>query len=224
VSYSSESSRKLGSPGNDFPHTRGLPPYHALRYQLPLDSNAAMSIPKSSFNPQFYSPNLSAAKVAIPGAPPVAVLESEEEQRCRLSDESRLTPTQVDSVNTLRLLQDDVAMVPAPNVGPSEPYQVAGGTSPEAAMVIDPTLSLSLEILFRGCKKRYRVNRNAVEDSIGETSPTTKEVEVDIKPGYKAGTKIKFSRVGSIDQKSVMGLHFIIIEVRESDLTGSECY
>ena len=75
---------------------------------------------------------------------------------------------------------------------------------------------LSLETLFQGCKKKYRLKKNALDDSTGEHHEETKEVEFDVKPGYKAGTEIKISSVGLTDKGSVLDLHFVIAEVRWS--------
>lgn len=56
-------------------------------------------------------------------------------------------------------------------------------------------LNLSLEELFSGAEKKLRITRKRKNDR-GEYVDTPKIVEIQVKPGWKAGTKITFEREG----------------------------
>lgn len=57
-------------------------------------------------------------------------------------------------------------------------------------------LNLTLEELFTGVTKRLKITRNVV-NADGRIDRVAKVHEVVIKPGYKAGTKIRFNNAGS---------------------------
>ncbi len=54
---------------------------------------------------------------------------------------------------------------------------------------------MTLLELYNGCEKRLKVGRTIV-DGFGNRQQTEKILTVTIKPGYKAGTKIKFPGEG----------------------------
>ena len=56
-------------------------------------------------------------------------------------------------------------------------------------------LNLSLEELFWGCSKKMKISRRVVNPD-GTTSRQDKVVTIDVKPGWKAGTKITFAQEG----------------------------
>ncbi|KAH7823108.1 putative Hsp40 [Monocercomonoides exilis] len=56
-------------------------------------------------------------------------------------------------------------------------------------------LPISLDDLFTGCTKKMRIERNVTDES-GRTQKEARVVQIDIKPGYKAGTKITFEKYG----------------------------
>lgn len=85
--------------------------------------------------------------------------------------------------------------------------------SPEAQVVEKP-LPLTLEELFKGTHKKMKVKRKIYDERTGKTSVQDKVLEMDIKPGLKAGTKIKFKGAGDQDERGAQDLHFIIQEVR----------
>ena len=63
---------------------------------------------------------------------------------------------------------------------------------------IENPIHVSLEELFSGCTKRLKICRQVLSQS-GAASREEKILTIDIKPGWKAGTKITFERHG--DQK-----------------------
>ncbi len=103
--------------------------------------------------------------------------------------------------------------------GASRRYQEANGhgrhrtVTPEATIVERPLL-VSLEDLYKGTQKKMKIKRKTFDQMTGKQTVQDKILDMEIKPGYKAGTKIKFKGVG--DQEGDGGtqdLHFIITEV-----------
>ena len=60
---------------------------------------------------------------------------------------------------------------------------------------VEHSLNLSLEELFSGCSKKMKISRRILNPD-GTTSRQDKVVTIDVKPGWKAGTKITFPREG----------------------------
>lgn len=102
----------------------------------------------------------------------------------------------------------------------------ASGGGPAAASVVDqeeqprqgaPTsfpLELSLEDLYGGAKKRLKISRSrVVEAPTHRLRQEDKLVEVDVKPGWKAGTKVTFEREGDERPGMVPGdIVFVVSE------------
>ena len=57
-------------------------------------------------------------------------------------------------------------------------------------------IELTLEELFRGCTKKMKISRKVLASEGGTTSNEDKILTIDVKPGWKAGTKITFPREG----------------------------
>ena len=74
-----------------------------------------------------------------------------------------------------------------------------GGTRSSQRLKQDPPieckLDLSLEELFEGCTKKMKITRKVLSPE-GTTSNKDKILTIDVKPGWKAGTKITFAREG----------------------------
>lgn len=60
---------------------------------------------------------------------------------------------------------------------------------------IERKLDLSLEELFEGCTKKMKISRKILSPE-GTTSNKDKILTINVKPGWKAGTKITFPREG----------------------------
>ena len=60
---------------------------------------------------------------------------------------------------------------------------------------IEHSLNLTLEELYQGCTKKMKISRKVVNPD-GITSVQDKVVSIDVKPGWKAGTKITFAKEG----------------------------
>ncbi|KAG6580472.1 DnaJ-like subfamily B member 13 [Cucurbita argyrosperma subsp. argyrosperma] len=73
----------------------------------------------------------------------------------------------------------------------------AGGASSymRKGAAIEKTLLCSLEDLFMGCVKKMKIAKDAL-DNMGRPTTVEKILTVDIKPGWKKGTKLTFPELG----------------------------
>ncbi|MCJ1421344.1 hypothetical protein MMC32_007707 [Xylographa parallela] len=89
--------------------------------------------------------------------------------------------------------------------------------------IVDRPLPVTLEQLFKGAKKKMNIKRKTFDEATGKRKMEEKMLEIDVKPGYKAGTKIKFKGFGDQEEGGTQDLHFIITEkehptfIREGD-------
>lgn len=72
---------------------------------------------------------------------------------------------------------------------------------------------MSLEELFHGAHKKMKIKRKTFDEVSGKRSTQDKILEMDIKPGLKAGSKIKFKGVGDQEEGGSQDLHFIVTDV-----------
>lgn len=84
--------------------------------------------------------------------------------------------------------------------------------SPEVTTVERP-LPVTLEELYRGTHKKMKIKRKTFDPRTQRRNVEDKILEMEIKPGYKAGTKMKFKGVGDQEEGGTQDLHFIITEV-----------
>ena len=87
--------------------------------------------------------------------------------------------------------------------------------TPEVTTVERP-LPLTLEELFRGVHKKMKIKRKAFDEVTGKRTTQDKVLEMDIKPGLKKGSKIKFKGVGDQEEGGQQDLHFVVEEVYHS--------
>ncbi|KAF8472457.1 hypothetical protein BDZ91DRAFT_790353 [Kalaharituber pfeilii] len=93
--------------------------------------------------------------------------------------------------------------------------------TPETTVVEKP-IAFTLEEIFHGTKKKLRVKRKTFDEA-GKIQREDKELEINVKPGMKPGSKFKFKGVGDEIDGTKQDLHFIIEEkpherfVREGD-------
>lgn len=78
--------------------------------------------------------------------------------------------------------------------------------------VVEKILPVTLEDLFKGAHKKLKVKRKTYDDATGKRSVQDKIVEMDIKPGMKAGSKFKFKGMGDQEEGGSQDLHFVIEE------------
>lgn len=91
----------------------------------------------------------------------------------------------------------------------------ARARSPESN-IVQRDLPVTLEELFKGTKKKMKINRKKF-DNKGQRIKEDKILEMDIKPGLKAGSKIKFAGVGDETEGTTQDLHFIVTEKPHPD-------
>jgi DnaJ family protein B protein 4 len=90
--------------------------------------------------------------------------------------------------------------------------QAARAATPEVTTVERP-LPLTLEELFKGTHKKMKIKRKAFDEVTGKRTTQDKVLEMDIKPGLKKGSKIKFKGVGDQEEGGQQDLHFVVEEV-----------
>jgi DnaJ family protein B protein 4 len=84
--------------------------------------------------------------------------------------------------------------------------------TPEVSVVERP-LPLTLEEMFTGTHKKMKMQQKTF-DKTGKRVLKDKIMEMDIKPGLKKGSKIKFTNVGDQEEGGRQDLHFVVEEVR----------
>lgn len=87
--------------------------------------------------------------------------------------------------------------------------------TPEVTTVERP-LALTLEELYNGTRKKMKIKRKAFDEVTGKRTTQDKVLEMDIKPGLKKGSKIKFKGVGDQEEGGQQDLHFVVEEVSSS--------
>ncbi|KAJ1982332.1 Molecular chaperone (DnaJ super) [Dimargaris cristalligena] len=68
--------------------------------------------------------------------------------------------------------------------------------SPASPPAIQRPLRVTLEELYTGTTKKLKVNRRLIDSSTGSYYPSEKILVIDIKKGWKPGTKLKFAGAG----------------------------
>ena len=82
--------------------------------------------------------------------------------------------------------------------------------TPEPTIVERP-LAVTLEELYKGVHKKMKIKRKTF-DATGRRKDEDKILEMDIRPGLKAGSRIKFVGVGDQEEGGTQDLHFIVTE------------
>lgn len=84
--------------------------------------------------------------------------------------------------------------------------------------IVERNLPVTLEELFKGAHKKMKIKRKTF-NAQGQRITEDKILEMDIRPGLKAGSKIKFSGVGDQEEGGTQDLHFIVTEKPHPTLT-----
>lgn len=89
-----------------------------------------------------------------------------------------------------------------------------GRRAPEPEVtVVEKPLPVSLEEFFNGTKKKMKIKRKTYDQTTGKQNTQDQILEVPIKRGLKAGSKVMFSGVGDQVEGGTQDLHFIVQEV-----------
>ncbi|KAF2404647.1 DnaJ-domain-containing protein [Trichodelitschia bisporula] len=83
--------------------------------------------------------------------------------------------------------------------------------TPEVTVVEKP-LPLTLEELYKGTTKKMKIKRKKFDNQTMKQMTEDRILEVPIKPGLKAGSKIKFKDVGDQVEGGTQDLHFLVEE------------
>jgi DnaJ family protein B protein 4 len=97
--------------------------------------------------------------------------------------------------------------------GPSGQFNGGRRAPAPEVTVVEKTLPVSLEELFNGTTKKMKIKRKTYDPATGKQSTQDRILEVPIKKGLKAGSKIKFSDVGDQVEGGTQDLHFVVSEV-----------
>ncbi|KAL1335881.1 hypothetical protein HN51_030326 [Arachis hypogaea] len=81
--------------------------------------------------------------------------------------------------------------------------------SPRRAPPIENTLLCTLEELYKGTTKKMKISREVV-DASGKVSPVEEILTIEIKPGWKKGTKVTFQEKGN-QQPNVIAADIVFI-------------
>ncbi|KAL9098456.1 MAG: hypothetical protein Q9163_005889 [Psora crenata] len=84
--------------------------------------------------------------------------------------------------------------------------------TPEVTTVERP-LAVTLEELYKGTQKKMKIKRKTYDTRTGKRNVEEQILDMEVKPGYKPGTKIKFKGVGDQEEGGTQDLHFIVTEV-----------
>lgn len=94
-----------------------------------------------------------------------------------------------------------------------------GGFSPKAARaptpeptVVEKDLDLTLEEIFKGTTKKIKT-KSKTFDASGKRSVQEVTLEANIKPGLRAGSKLKYKNVGDQEEGGRQDVHLILKEV-----------
>lgn len=68
---------------------------------------------------------------------------------------------------------------------------------------VERNLEVSLEEVLKGSTKKMKLNRNVYDPSTGQTRREEKIMQINIKPGWKENTKIRFEKEGDRRPNSV---------------------
>ncbi|KAI7897931.1 uncharacterized protein BX663DRAFT_556253 [Cokeromyces recurvatus] len=84
---------------------------------------------------------------------------------------------------------------------------------PEKPPAIKRPLPISLEDLYKGVVKRLKVTRKLRDGATGRPVTTDKILTINVKPGWKAGTKIRFPGEGDeLENGQTQDIEFVVEE------------
>ncbi|KAI8977136.1 hypothetical protein BDF20DRAFT_821080 [Mycotypha africana] len=88
-----------------------------------------------------------------------------------------------------------------------------GGFEDEKPPAIKRPFPISLEDLYKGATKRLKVTRKLRDGATGRPVTTDKILTINVKPGWKAGTKIRFPGEGDeLENGQTQDIEFIVEE------------
>ncbi|OLY83407.1 Protein psi1 [Smittium mucronatum] len=87
---------------------------------------------------------------------------------------------------------------------------------------IERTLPVNLKDLYTGANKKLKVTRKIIDNSTGQLNTSEKILQIDIKPGWKSGTKIRFSGEGDNLGNGAQDIVIVVEEKPDAVFTRSD--
>jgi hypothetical protein len=94
--------------------------------------------------------------------------------------------------------------------------------SPLPVTDIECPMPLSLEKTFQSCHKKMKIGRKVFDEMTGIRVAQEKVLEMDIKPGLRKGSKIKFQGMGDQVEGGQQDVHLLpkmYVQIPSRDLT-----
>ncbi|CAL9152485.1 unnamed protein product [Musa hybrid cultivar] len=95
------------------------------------------------------------------------------------------------------------------------------GTQPRKAPAVENFLACRLEELYSGSKRKLKISRSVLQSN-GQLVPETEILTIDIKPGWKKGTKITFPGKGNEQVNQLPADLVFIIDEKPHDVYKRE--
>ncbi|XP_024531797.1 dnaJ homolog subfamily B member 4 [Selaginella moellendorffii] len=90
-------------------------------------------------------------------------------------------------------------------------------TGPRKAPAVENKLPCSLEELYTGSTRKMKISRN-IADPSGKTMPVEEFLTIDVKPGWKKGTKITFPEKGNEQPNLIPADIVFVIDEKPHDV------
>ncbi|ELP93022.1 hypothetical protein EIN_052270 [Entamoeba invadens IP1] len=91
----------------------------------------------------------------------------------------------------------------------------------EKAPDVVANLNLTLQELYTGCTKNRKVTKN-ITDDYGRTSQETNNIEINVQPGWKDGTKLRFENYGDVEPGVIPADIVFVVKTKEHDVFKRE--
>ncbi|RGB28991.1 dnaJ-like protein subfamily B member 13-like protein [Rhizophagus diaphanus] len=78
----------------------------------------------------------------------------------------------------------------------SDFFSRSRGQESGGALEVKHTLPLTLEEIYKGTTKKLKVTRKLIDSATNKVVPTDKILEINVRPGMKAGSKFRFPKSG----------------------------
>jgi len=94
----------------------------------------------------------------------------------------------------------------------TENMPMSGRRARRKGHAVEVPLQVSLEDLYNGIHKKLKITRNKIDGSVEE-----KQIEIDVKRGWKSGTKITFEGYGDEEQGREPGDIIFVIQEKKHE-------
>ena len=183
-----------------------------------LASTGTLGSARVEFNNQRPRSSFRTAATDEASAPPAGLLEtfqlSDPDAVLRQSYKYSLIQKAARAMSVSELLASDAVDTVLNLTIPAAHAEIALGAIAQGKDVYaEKPLAVTLEEMFSGTTKKLKIKRKTYDQATGKQSTQDRILEVPIKKGLKAGSKIKFSDVGDQVEGGTQDLHFVVQEV-----------